>query len=338
MNLLIIRPGAIGDTLLTFPVLSVLRSTYPDARIAFAGNNAVLPLALAWKLVDETSDYQSSQWGELFKTKGIQDVMLRERLRTIDLASCWLRDPDHVVERNLLAAGVKRCIVAPGRPAEGAHIHIVDYLLDTIFGDDLPPRLPDTRKGYPYMSAFHPSSPYATERRGTGGEWGAHEHVGTPLAGIRGAGVRGQPIIAIHPGSGGKQKCWPIEKFAFIIEELWRRDRSVLVVTGPADEEQRAYLQHHLVPPATGMLDFLDDAPLLEVAERLQECRCYLGNDSGITHLAALLGLPAIALFGPSEPAIWHPVGEHVTVIHEPAMEDIAVSAVITAIEQSFYD
>lgn len=304
MNILIIRPGAIGDTLLTYPVLQVLRSSYHESRITFVGNNAVLPLALAWKLVDEASDYQSSQWGELFLTKGIQDVMLRERLRTIDLAICWLRDPDHVVERNLLAAGVKRCAVAPGRPVEGAHIHIVDYLLGTFSVDDLLPRPPDARKGYPYMSAFHPS----------------------------------QPIIAIHPGSGSKQKCWPIGKFAFIIEELWRRGRSVLVVTGPADEEQRAYLQQHLVPPATGMLEILDSAPLLEVAERLQECRCYLGNDSGITHLAALLGLPTIALFGPSEPAIWHPVGEHVTVIREQAMENIAVPAVITAIEQSFYD
>ncbi|HLL80603.1 MAG TPA: hypothetical protein VKT25_13940, partial [Ktedonobacteraceae bacterium] len=85
MNLLIIRPGAIGDTLLTFPVLSALRSTYPDARIAFVGNKAVLPLAMAWNLIDEASDYQSPQWGELFSTKGIQDVPLRERLRTIDL-------------------------------------------------------------------------------------------------------------------------------------------------------------------------------------------------------------------------------------------------------------
>lgn len=294
MNILIIRPGAIGDTLLTFPVLSAMRSTHPDASIAFVGNNAVLPLALDWKLVDEVSDYQSPQWSELFSAKGIRDVMWRERLRAIDLAICWLRDPDRIVERNLLAAGVKRCIVAPGRPAEGAHIHIVDYLLSTVFDPQ-----------------------------------------DSPLSLRMGVDAR-TSLVAIHPGSGGKQKCWPIEKFAFIIEELWRRGRSVLVVTGPADEEQRAYLQQHLVPPVTGMLDVLNDAPLLEVAERLQGCRCYLGNDSGITHLAALLGLPTIALFGPSEPAIWHPVGERVTVIYEPTIENIAVTTVITAIKSSF--
>lgn len=313
MNILIIRPGAIGDTLLTFPIVSTLRSACTESRVTFVGNNTVLPLTLEWRLAEEVSDYQSPQWSELFSTKGIQDVTLRERLGAIELAICWLRDPDHIVERNLLAAGVKRCIVAPGRPPEGAHIHIVDYLASTIIGKSPLPALPDTRKGYPYILASHPFQPHAAERRGMG-------------------------VIAIHPGSGSRQKCWPVERFAQVIEAVWRRGWPVLVLTGPADEEQRAYLQRHLVPPSPEMLEMLDGAPLLEVARRLQGCRCYLGNDSGITHLAALLGLPTIALFGPSDPATWRPVGKHVTVIYEPLLAHIAVSAVISAIEQGLHD
>jgi ADP-heptose:LPS heptosyltransferase len=77
------------------------------------------------------------------------------------------------------------------------------------------------------------------------------------------------------------------------------------------------------------MLNVLIDAPLVTVAEHIQRCKCYLGNDSGITHLAAMLSVPTIALFGPSDPAIWHPVGPDVEVIYEPVLEKLSVNMVI---------
>ncbi len=286
----------------------------------------MLPLALEWGLVEEVFDFQLPQWSALFSTKGIQDVALLERLSTTDLAICWLRDAEHLIERNLLAAGVKRCIIAPGRPPEGESMHIVDYLASTIFG-----HLPNAGNG-----SVHPAQHVARGRM-----VGARGHVGIPLAGIRGWGRDAstrQSSIAIHPGSGGRQKCWPVEKFAAVIEELWRRGWPVLLVMGPADEEQRAYLQRHLGLPAPGMLELLDNAPLLEVARRLQQCRCYLGNDSGITHLAALLGLPTIALFGPSDPITWKPFGERVRVIYEPSLDDMPVGTVVERVEQALYD
>src|SRR5579884_786892 len=87
-----------------------------------------------------------------------------------------------------------------------------------------------------------------------------------------------------------------------------------------------------------GLLQVLANRPLLEVASRLQACRCYLGNDSGITHLAALLGVPTIALFGPSDPAIWHPVGPAVKVIQERPLERLPVDTVMEAIEAFYKD
>ncbi len=76
----------------------------------------------------------------------------------------------------------------------------------------------------------------------------------------------------------------------------------------------------------------LTNAPLLEVARQLQQCRCYLGNDSGITHLAAMLGVPTVAIFGPSDPAVWRPVGPSVEVIQERALEDVSVDVVMEAV------
>jgi ADP-heptose:LPS heptosyltransferase len=67
------------------------------------------------------------------------------------------------------------------------------------------------------------------------------------------------------------------------------------------------------------------DAPLTAVAEQVQQCRCYLGNDAGITHLAAMLGVPTIVLFGPSDPAIWQPVGPSVEILQAEAFERLPV-------------
>ena len=87
---------------------------------------------------------------------------------------------------------------------------------------------------------------------------------------------------------------------------------------------------YHLSPPSE-MFKLLTHAPLLEVAHQLQQCRCYLGNNSGITHLAAMLGVPTVAIFGPTDPKIWRPVGPCVKVIHEPKLEDVTVNAVLEA-------
>jgi ADP-heptose:LPS heptosyltransferase len=73
----------------------------------------------------------------------------------------------------------------------------------------------------------------------------------------------------------------------------------------------------------------MTNAPLLEVAARLKNCSTYLGNDSGVTHLAAMLGVPTIALFGPSNPHMWRPVGPWVQVLYNPELENILVEVVL---------
>ena len=84
------------------------------------------------------------------------------------------------------------------------------------------------------------------------------------------------------------------------------------------------------------MLKILENVPLLEVAEHLQQCEGYLGNDSGITHLAAMLGVPTLALFGPTDPLIWRPLGPSVRVIREHPLERLQVNVAIDTLN-SFY-
>jgi len=114
-------------------------------------------------------------------------------------------------------------------------------------------------------------------------------------------GKRGLDVV-IQPGSGGAYKNWPLENFRAVNEELSRRGRRVVWCTGPAEEEMPR-LEPSLPPMR-----------LPELARALARARLYIGNDSGITHLAAASGCRTVAVFGPTDPAVWAPRGKNVGV------------------------
>ena len=117
--------------------------------------------------------------------------------------------------------------------------------------------------------------------------------------------VRKQRRIALHPGSGSAMKNWPIRYFVNLAQRLKSDGFSLLWIAGPAEERTDF--------PADA--EVLRDAPLMALAHELAACSLYIGNDSGITHLAAAVGTPTIALFGPSDARIWAPQGGHVEVV-----------------------
>ena len=105
-------------------------------------------------------------------------------------------------------------------------------------------------------------------------------------------------FAVIQPFSGGAKKNWPLEKFQRLAAQL-QRTMPVFWCAGPED------------PPLEGAVH-IDD--LYDLACWLARARLYIGNDSGITHLAAAVGTPVLALFGPTDPSVWAPRGAHVRV------------------------
>jgi len=303
MHILIIRPGAIGDTLLTLPVLQALRARYTHPYITLVGNAAVLPLACATGIVDDTSDYQAPQWSELFSSKGISTPSLQAQLQQVEMAICWLHDNEGIVTSNLRRASIPQVITAPGRPTPNERIHIMTYLAQTIgiTFETAGARLALART--PHLLALARTSTHAQ-------------------------------TLAIHPGSGGASKCWPVERFAALIARLWQRHVPVLLLAGPAEETRLAELERLLPsPPDSSLWHRLINVPLLEAAQQLRSCRGYLGNDTGITHLAALLGVPTLALFGPSDPAIWQPQGTIVRILHTSILGNLSDDVVMHKLE-----
>ena len=114
-------------------------------------------------------------------------------------------------------------------------------------------------------------------------------------------------FVTIHPGSGSIRKNWPLERFYAVADELRKEEYSIVWIAGPAEEEWRF--------PAGDVL--VKERPLPVIAALFSRSCLYIGNDSGITHLAAAVGCPAIAIFGSSDPAVWSPRGERVKVVYK---------------------
>jgi heptosyltransferase III len=150
------------------------------------------------------------------------------------------------------------------------------------------------------------------------------------------AGHDGQMrLVVLNPGSGGKRKCWPLDRYFKLAERVVEKEGAfILFLTGPAEELLVREQIEGFVRARTGMAH-VADAGLTTVAGILAQCGLFAGNDSGISHLAAAVGAPVIALFGPTDPALWRPCGETVRVVAARTMEGISVEAVLAAAEEA---
>lgn len=125
------------------------------------------------------------------------------------------------------------------------------------------------------------------------------------------------PWMAVAPGSGSRRKNWPLAHYYEVSRALgWEYGLGVVWLAGPAEGEMLPYLEP--LAQAQGQL-LLTNRPLARVARVLSHCRLYIGNDSGLTHLAAAVAGPEVlALFGPTDPRVWAPLGPRVRTLRAP--------------------
>jgi heptosyltransferase III len=127
-------------------------------------------------------------------------------------------------------------------------------------------------------------------------------------------------FAVIHPFSGSARKNWPLNRFRELAARL---ALPVRWCAGPQEP----------LPPEL-MSDAVRFENLYELGCWLASARIYVGNDSGITHLAAAVGTPVVAVFGETDPAVWAPRGERVRVVSGGSLEEISVDEVLEAARQ----
>lgn len=286
-RILALRGGAIGDFILTLPALRALREAWPDSRLELAGYPHIAELALAGGLADRVESLHKARIARLYGMKGPLDTELAGYLAGFDAIISFLHDPDGSVVRNLEASGVRTLFsTSPIHPT----IHAADHLLWPVLEWLEKPR----REAVPQLRL-------SDDVAQSGRQWAA------------GRRFR-EPVLALHPGSGSPGKNWPIRRYLDLASRRLRFGK-VAFVLGEADAaiaaEVRAFCAERECP-------LLDHLPLTELASRLAAVGSFAGNDSGITHLAAALELPTLALFGPTDPEIWAPRGSRVRVLRSP--------------------
>ena len=300
-RILVLRPGAIGDTLVTAPALQALRRRFPSARIEMAGNPAALPLLASSELVDRCIPFDDPRVTRLFMpaAPAPDDPFLG-----IDAAVAWCADPEGALTQALRARGASRVVVTSSRPPSERSVHAALYLLDTL-----------EPLGVEQAGPIDPPP----IRTSTGGERQAREEI---LA----LDLEGRAFVTIHPGSGAPSKNWPAERFAAVVAALEERHGlPSLILGGPADADVLSRLGASLGSPPRLLLD----RPLPVVAAVLRRAWAFLGNDSGLAHLAGLLGVPTLALFGPTDPVHWSPLGRRVRTLRSEPLADLAPDRVL---------
>lgn len=129
----------------------------------------------------------------------------------------------------------------------------------------------------------------------------------------------------LMPGSGSQKKNWPAEKFGELTR-LLPPDRPAAIILGPAEAGLEPFFRERRLP-------VLENLELGEVAAVARMASSFVGNDSGVSHLAAAAGTPGVVLFGPTDPARWRPLGE-ITVLARSPLADLPVAEVAQALTE----
>lgn len=280
-RILIIRGGAIGDFVLTLPVLAALRRQFPAVGLEVLGYPHIAGLAAAAGLVDAVKPIESRPLAGFFARKGSLDPAHAAYLAGFHVIFSYLYDPDEIFRTNLAQVTQAQVIQGPHRPNESRPVHATEQLLEplqrlALFDADPVPRL----------------------------ELPGPAAVSVPRR------------LAIHPGSGGEAKNWPEGHWTALLQLLVATTgMRLLLVGGEAEGERLRRLAAKLPADRVSLARSL---PLPELARHLRDCAAFLGHDSGITHLAAALGLPGAVLWGPSNATVWRPRSDRFELLPAP--------------------
>lgn len=295
---LILHPGAIGDCLLALPAASLMKERLGIEQVDWIGRTEYIEFYPGRSAVDRIRSLDSIPLHRLFEKSADFEVEEHDPLvhsfSGYEQVISFLGSEHPDFEQNLLFT--VHC-------SQSAQVLVLPADQESFQGPI----------GRFYLEAI------AAENQISLGEWPIPSPLLQPHPSDFSAGreqllqVAINPdhsIIAIHPGSGGLSKCWAAENFLLLAQLLQKDKYEVVFLLGPAEKErfpQKTLDAFHRFPT-------LSELSLTEVLQVLAVSDGFIGNDSGISHLAAALAKPTVAVFGPTNPSKFAPVGPKVRV------------------------
>lgn len=301
LKLLIIRPGALGDTLLMLPVLRELEG---KATIHFVGREP--GLSHMRDAVFHAMDLERAGWHRLFSDLSCFSEPPSLPVPGADRVIAFFKDENGTIGQNLKGFFPNAPVwVFPSFPPKGGEIHVVRYLADCLESAGLPINSDEVMDN----AGRHPliCGPWASERRDR---------------------------MVFHPGSGGPHKNHPPDFWLDIIQKCMKISRfsrlKPTLLLGPAEASLQNFFSRHkdLLTPVK--IHFCPEKEML--LRILGSAARYLGHDSGITHLSGLMGTPTVALFKQTDPVQWGPVGPRIQIVHGRKADRELIERITTAV------
>jgi len=265
-HIVVVKPGALGDTLLLAPALRAVREARPRTGITVIGTQPNIEMLRVLEVADEVVSFDRY---DLFGT-----ARKRDPVEGAEVIS-FLGDPPANCGDPFLAKGA-RCVRWKASRPSGDNQHAVEYLRQCI-KEILPDIAPLSKR--PFTVKARKKSSVKT------------------------------PYVVLAPGAGGPGKRAPLDKFISIARELARKGIAPLFVAGEVE------IENGLVEEFPSDFEKLVSPGLAYLAQILAGAERVYANDSGVGHLAALVGADTRVFFGPSNPDVWKPWGESVTVM-----------------------
>lgn len=292
-RLVVRMPNWLGDAVMALPALAAVRGAFPDSWLALAALPSIAPI------LEEDTGARPQQ--VLGVEKSNEAAKLREGhfdaalLLTNSFRTAWTARRSGIAARwGYSASGrgplLTRRIARPRRP-----LHQFEYYLELVRGlgidaPAVPPRIAVTL---------------------------ATRHRARRLFEQAGLG-EGEVLVGFAPGAAyGHAKRWPPDRVAQVVTRLVREQNARCVLVGTAGDREAGREIESSLPPDVRAVNLIGRTDLRLLAGVLEACRAFVSNDSGAMHLAAAVGVPVTAIFGPTNERATAPVGDHDVILHQ---------------------
>ncbi len=277
---LVWHTGAMGDLLLSLPSIYAIRCGTGNRRLHLISRTDLADLVLSNGIADSVSSHENGFFAPLFAVDDLPGE-LSDFLSEFHSAFIFARRADPFFLRRI-GRCISRTFFIQTVPPWGEVIHVSEFQLQNV-------RYAGIRGGeqMPVLETAVIPDTGSTRR-----------------------------IIAVHPGSGGRKKCWPVENYLELMSRLSSSgEYDFRILLGPAEDDRTFRKIAEWTCQRGDALQVVRNRPISHVAAVLKSSALFVGNDSGITHLASAVGVPTVAVFGPTDSRLWGPAGECVAVV-----------------------
>jgi heptosyltransferase-2 len=288
-NVLVRLPNWLGDIVMALPALEMVRDGFPNARLTIALPAAFAPVfaektAAAPQDVISLSDKERGKKGEIAALRTARpDLAI---LMTNSFGSAWIARRAGIAERWGYRASLRRPLLTRAVRRPRQRIHQAEYYRTLI--RDLGVGGSEARRP---LARITPTE--RTRERGR-------------IVLDRAGAATGVPIVGIAPGAAyGQAKRWPPERAGDVARQLTARGIGVVLVGAAADRDAGRAIES-----SAPVVNLIGRTSLGELIGVIAACDVFLSNDSGAMHLAAALGKPVVAIFGPTDERATAPEGE----------------------------